>query len=187
MAPVTFSLVDIINEEKVNTIFRAHEKNTMPAPMPIQYMSPDGIKLILTIRYDVNNGNYVASGAVSITPTLTRSTGELYRVYNEDTYDILVNKTKWLIPSTIDVVIDGYNVTQATVTAYITPPMAVGGSTKNKTSRWLPTQRKVSVKGARGKPATSKTVFRNSATGEFRVRKMVVRSDGSKRASYVKF
>jgi hypothetical protein len=162
-------------------------------PMPIHYKSPDGMGLILTFRYDVNNANYVASGAVSITPTVTRSTGDLYRVYNEDKYDMLVNKTKWLVPSTIDVVIDGYNVANATVTEYITPPTSnttrntSGGATKNKTARWLPTKRKVSVKGARGKPASSKTVYRNSATGELRVRKMVARSDGSKRASYVKF
>ena len=62
-----------------------------------------------------------------------------------------------------------------------------GGSAKTNNARWLPTQRKVSVKGARGKPAASKTVYRNSATGELRVRKMVARSNGSKRASYVKF
>jgi hypothetical protein len=55
-------------------------------------------------------------------------------------------------------------------------------------AKWVRTARKVTVKGARGKPAAQKTVYRNSATGELRVRKLVARPpDGIRRASYVKF
>jgi hypothetical protein len=58
---------------------------------------------------------------------------------------------------------------------------------KRAAPKWIQTARHVTVKGNRGKPDSTKVVFRNSATGELRVRKMVVRSDGTKRASYVKF
>ena len=51
---------------------------------------------------------------------------------------------------------------------------------------WKRTARKVTIKKARG-PDVTKTVYRNSATGELRVRKLVSRSDGSKRVSYVSF
>ena len=53
--------------------------------------------------------------------------------------------------------------------------------------KWVKTGRKAMVKGGRGKPPTSKTVYRNSMTGESRVRKMVARPDGTKRATYVSF
>ena len=60
-------------------------------------------------------------------------------------------------------------------------------TSKRPVSKWVSTGRKVSIKAGRGKPAALKTVYRNSKTGEQRVRKMVARPDGSKRASYVKF
>ena len=64
----------------------------------------------------------------------------------------------------------------------------VGGKRRASNSvKWAKTGRKAMVKGGKGKPPTSKTVFRNSSTGELRVRKMVVRQDGTKRATYVKF
>jgi hypothetical protein len=62
-----------------------------------------------------------------------------------------------------------------------------GGAAVKKTTKWIKTDRKVTVKGGRGKPAAKKTVYRNAANGELRVCKMVARGDGSKRASYVKF
>ena len=49
-------------------------------------------------------------------------------------------------------------------------------------AKWVRTASKVAVKGG-----SLKTVYRNSNTGEQRVRKMVARPDGTKRATYVKF
>ena len=66
-------------------------------------------------------------------------------------------------------------------------PQVSGGSTKRKTARWERTKRTANVKCGRGKPMTTKTVYRNTMTGELRVRKMVASKDGTKRASYVKF
>jgi hypothetical protein len=57
---------------------------------------------------------------------------------------------------------------------------------KTTAATWKRTARKVTIKKARG-PDVTKTVYRNSATGELRVRKLVSRSDGSKRVSYVSF
>ena len=54
-------------------------------------------------------------------------------------------------------------------------------------AKWVRTARKATVKGGRGKPATQKTVYRNSTTGELRVRKLVARPDGTRRVSYIKF
>jgi hypothetical protein len=54
-------------------------------------------------------------------------------------------------------------------------------------AKWVSTGDKASVKAGRGKPASLKTVYRNTASGELRVRKMVARPDGNKRVSYVKF
>ena len=55
------------------------------------------------------------------------------------------------------------------------------------TPKWIKTARKATVSGGRGKPPVKKTVYRNSKTGEQRVRKMATRPDGSKRVAYVKF
>jgi hypothetical protein len=73
-----------------------------------------------------------------------------------------------------------------TATCY-TPQSRGGAVKKSQKPKWIKTDRKVTVKGGRGKPAAKKTVYRNAANGELRVCKMVARSDGSKRASYVKF
>lgn len=65
-----------------------------------------------------------------------------------------------------------------------------GGKSQKKDLKctWTRTTRKVQVKSGRGKDATTtiKTVYKNSKTGEHRVRKMVTR-DGKKNAIYVKF
>ena len=53
--------------------------------------------------------------------------------------------------------------------------------------KWIKTARKATVSGGRGKPAVIKTVYRNSETGEHRVRKMATRRDGTQRVTYVKF
>jgi hypothetical protein len=60
-------------------------------------------------------------------------------------------------------------------------------NTRATTSKWVSTGDKASVKDGRGKPASLKTVYRNTASGELRVRKMVARPGGNKRVSYVKF
>lgn len=65
------------------------------------------------------------------------------------------------------------------------PAKPKNATTAKKT--WERTDRKVTVKGGRGKPCSKKTVYRCSKTGELRVRKMVARPDGTKRATYVKF
>ena len=60
---------------------------------------------------------------------------------------------------------------------------------KNKTTtKWTRTTRKVKVTEGRGKNANTveKTVYKNSITGEQRVRKMVTRN-GERKATYVKF
>jgi hypothetical protein len=54
-------------------------------------------------------------------------------------------------------------------------------------AKWVSTGRNVTIKATRTKPSSTKRVFRNSATGELRVRKMAVRPDGSRRATYVRF
>lgn len=55
--------------------------------------------------------------------------------------------------------------------------------------KWVSTGKTVTISAPRNKGrAAKKTVYRNTSTGEFRVRKMVAsRSDGTKRVSYVKF
>jgi hypothetical protein len=55
------------------------------------------------------------------------------------------------------------------------------GGGKPNGAKWTRTSRKVDVKHV------TKTVYRNSKTGELRVRKLVARPDGSRRVSYVKF
>jgi hypothetical protein len=74
-------------------------------------------------------------------------------------------------------------------TTYEMSVMSGGNKKKTpaKTAKWTRTGRKVTVQGSRGKPSTVKTVYRNTTTGEQRVRKMVARPDGSRRVSYVKF
>jgi hypothetical protein len=62
--------------------------------------------------------------------------------------------------------------------AYVPYVPYIGGGAAAK---WISTKRTAIVKGTK-----KKTVYRNSKTGELRVRKMVVRPDGTKRASYVK-
>jgi hypothetical protein len=57
----------------------------------------------------------------------------------------------------------------------------VGGSKQG--NKWVSTKRIV----ATGRAGTKKTVYRNSSTGDVRVRKLVSRPDGSKRYAYVKF
>ena len=52
---------------------------------------------------------------------------------------------------------------------------------KNTKPKWINTKRTTTVKSVK------KTVYRNSVTGELRVRKMVPRSDGRIRATYVKY
>jgi hypothetical protein len=55
---------------------------------------------------------------------------------------------------------------------------------KPASSKWVSTGRKATVVTNR-KP-TQRTVYRNSSTGELRVRKMVVRPDGTRKVTYVK-
>ncbi len=63
-----------------------------------------------------------------------------------------------------------------------------GGGCKNKpTTQWVSTRRKVSIKGARGKPTCIRTLFRHSTTGEQRVRKVVAHVDGTRRVAYVRY
>ena len=70
----------------------------------------------------------------------------------------------------------------------VAPDGEGGGSRKSSTTaKWVCTARKVSVKSGKGKPMTHKTVYRNSNTGELRVRKITVHPGGSRRISYVKF
>jgi mannose/fructose-specific phosphotransferase system component IIA len=54
---------------------------------------------------------------------------------------------------------------------------------KNPACKWIRTTRKVHVK----KSSDTRTVYRNMATGELRIRKMVARPDGTRRVSYIKF
>jgi hypothetical protein len=62
-----------------------------------------------------------------------------------------------------------------------------GGSNKRAKGKWTRTTRKARVKIVGSSSFATKTVYRNTATGELRVRKMVARPDGTKRASYAKF
>ena len=73
--------------------------------------------------------------------------------------------------------------------AWVLQPLkaSTGGSSKHTkrssiAAKWVRTTRKVAVKGG-----SRKTIYRNGNTGEQRVRKMVAKPDGSKRATYVKF
>ena len=63
------------------------------------------------------------------------------------------------------------------------------GKGRGKGGKWERTAQKVVIKKTGGGKAgtAKKTVYRNRKTGELRVRKMVARSDGKKRASYFKF
>jgi hypothetical protein len=68
---------------------------------------------------------------------------------------------------------------------------AAGGARKSSSAaksaaKWVRTARKVSVKNGTGKPVTLKTVYRNSKTGDLRVRK-ITRQGGTHRVSYIKF
>lgn len=63
-----------------------------------------------------------------------------------------------------------------------------GGRRKHSKATWSRTTRKVKVTQGRGKDAKTveKTVYKNSKTGELRVRKMVTRK-GERKVTYVKF
>jgi hypothetical protein len=56
-----------------------------------------------------------------------------------------------------------------------------GGNGGRKKQTWISTKRTTTVKSVK------KTVYRNTTTGELRVRKMVSKPDGRLRATYVKF
>jgi hypothetical protein len=56
---------------------------------------------------------------------------------------------------------------------------------KAATCKWMLTSRTVTT--TIQKQQKTRAVYRNTATGELRVRKMVTRPDGTKRASYIKF
>ena len=75
------------------------------------------------------------------------------------------------------------------VNRYIKVPLrgGRGGSkvvAKSKPSKWVSTGRKVTL---RGKPPREKTVYRNTASGELRVRNVTTAVNGTRRYSYVKF
>ncbi len=58
---------------------------------------------------------------------------------------------------------------------------------KKGAARWQATARKVKIVAKKGNKATKRTVYKNSVSGELRVRKATVARDGTRKYVYVKF
>ena len=70
----------------------------------------------------------------------------------------------------------------------IQPIQKGGGNKKNGAAHWQATARKVKIAAKKkGKAATERTVYKNSVSGELRIRKATVAKDGTRKYVFVKF